>query len=94
MKVSNIAFYSFLAFSIFMIPTMAYCDVEGTLHDIQGKLVSTILPLCAVLGLCFSAFSFFTGNPNARNHLFMAIIGMVVGFGAESIMRFVQNLVH
>jgi hypothetical protein len=47
-----------------------------------------------VLGLCFSAFSFFTGNPGARTHLYLAIFGMVVGFGAESIMRFVQSLVH
>lgn len=94
MNRSNARLMLFIGLSLCLLPAVGYCDVEGTLGNIQYKLVNTILPLCAVLGLCFSAFSFFTGNPNARTHLWLAICGMCVGFGAESIMRFVQSLVH
>lgn len=80
--------------TVFLVPALGFCSVEGTLGDIQARLVNQILPLCAVLGLVFAAFSFFTGNPNARSHLWLAIIGMVVGFGAESIMSFVRSMVH
>lgn len=94
MKVSNATLVMAFTFLILLLPALGYCDVEGSLRAVQGKLVGQILPLCAVLGLVFAAFSFFTGNPNARSHLWLAIIGMVIGFGAESIMRFVQGLVH
>ena len=94
MKISNTAFVFIIALSVLLLPAIGHCDVEGTLRAVQDKLVGQILPLCAVLGLVFAAFSFFTGNPNARSHLWLAIIGMVIGFGAESIMRFVQSLVH
>ncbi len=95
MKKSNSAALLCLFALLFLLtPGVAYCDVVGTLQTVQGKLVGTILPLCATLGLVFAAFSFFTGNPNARSHLWLAIVGMVIGFGAESIMRFVQSLVH
>lgn len=94
MKLSNRALIFLAIASVLLAPAIGYCSVEGTLGAIQTKLVNQILPLCAVLGLVFAAFSFFTGNPNARSHLWLAIIGMVVGFGAESIMRFVQSLVH
>ena len=95
MKNSSVAFVATLSvLAITFMPSLGFCDVQGTLENIQLQLVDRILPLCAVLGLVFSAFSFFTGNPNARSHLWLAIIGMVVGFGAESIMRFIQSLVH
>jgi hypothetical protein len=94
MKLSNAALLGAVALSVLLIPAVGYCDVIGTLQGIQSKLVNQILPLCAVLGLVFAAFSFFTGNPGARSHLWLAIIGMVIGFGAESIMRLVQSLVH
>ena len=94
MKLSNVALIAIIAFSIILVPMTGYCSVESTLGAIQSKLINTILPLCAVLGLVFAAFSFFTGNPNARSHLWLAIMGMVVGFGAPSIMTFIRGLVN
>lgn len=94
MKLSNVALVAIIAFSILLVPMTGYCSVESTLGAIQSKLINTILPLCAVLGLVFAAFSFFTGNPNARSHLWLAIMGMVVGFGAPSIMTFIRGLVN
>lgn len=94
MKLSKTAFYSLLVFSILIVPAVGYCSVESTLGAIQSKLINVILPLAAVLGLVASAFSFFTGNPNARSHLWLAIIGACVGFGAPSIIAFVRGVVN
>ncbi|MFZ3230246.1 MAG: hypothetical protein WA160_08575 [Pseudobdellovibrio sp.] len=94
MKLSKTAFYSLLTFSILLVPAVGYCSVESTLGAIQSKLINVILPLAAVLGLVASAFSFFTGNPNARSHLWLAIIGACVGFGAPSIIAFVRGVVN
>ena len=94
MKLSKTAFYSLIALSILLVPVVGYCSVESTLGAIQSKLINVILPLAAVLGLVASAFSFFTGNPNARSNLWLAIIGACVGFGAPSIIAFVRGLVN
>ncbi|MFZ4402491.1 MAG: hypothetical protein ACOYOK_00175 [Pseudobdellovibrionaceae bacterium] len=94
MKLSNSAFIFIIALSVLLVPVLGYCSVESTLGAIQSKLINTILPLCAVLGLVFAAFSFFTGNPGARSHLWLAIIGMIIGFGAPSIMTFIRGIVN
>lgn len=77
-----------------LIPELAMASVESTLAAIQTKFISTILPLCAILGLVFAAFSFFMGNPSARAHVFLAIVGAAIGFGAPSIVAFVRGLVQ
>lgn len=91
---SMIAFAAVIGIATLLGPDMALASVESTLTAIQNKLISTILPLCAILGLVFGAFSFFLGNPNARTHVILAIIGAVIGFGAPSIVAFVRGLVH
>lgn len=83
-----------LAASIILAPTLGYCSVESSMQAVQSKLIDQILPLAGVLGLCFAAFSFFTGNPGARSHLWMACIGACVAFGAPSIIDFIRRLVN
>ena len=94
MKLSKTAMFSIITLSVLLLPALGYCSVESTLGAVQSKLINVILPLAAVLGLVASAFSFFTGNPNARSHLWLAIIGACVGFGAPSIIAFVRGLVN
>lgn len=81
-------------FSAVVFPTLGYCSVESTLSAIQGKLITTILPLVAILGLVFAGLSFAAGSQNARGHLVLAIIGAIVGFGAPSIIAFIRGLVQ
>lgn len=90
----NIFILGMIGLCISLAPELGYSSVESTLSAIQGKLTSTILPLCAILGLVFAAFSFITGNENARNHLKLAIIGVILGFSAPSIIAFFRGLVH
>ena len=94
MSKSILAYSAVIGLATLLGPEIALTSVESTLTAIQSKLITTILPLCAILGLVFGAFSFFMGNPNARTHVILAIIGAVIGFGAPSIVAFVRGLVH
>ncbi len=85
---------SILCLGIVIFPEMGLCSVESTLNAIQSRLMTTILPVVAIIGLLFAGLSFVMGSPNARTHLVLAIIGVVVGFGAPSIIQFIRNLVQ
>ncbi len=80
--------------TLFLVPMLAVASVESSLAAVQTKLVGTVLPLAAMCGLVFAGFSFITGQPNARAHLVYAILGAVIGFGAESIVSLVRSLIH
>lgn len=75
-------------------PALAFADVESSLLGLKTVLLGSILPIFAVLALGFAAFSFFTGNPNAKQHLVYAISGAVILFGAQSIVDLIQRVVR
>ena len=78
----------------FAYPVLAQASVESSLSAVQEKLVGTLLPLAAMCGLVVAGLSFVAGHPNARQHLIYAIVGAIVGFGSESIVAFIRNLIH
>ena len=80
--------------AILTCPWLAFGSVEQSLRDVQEKLVGTLLPLGAMCGLAIAGLSFVAGHPNARQHLFYAIVGAIVGFGAESIVSLIRTLIH
>lgn len=82
------------AMGLFLVSPMAFGSVESSLMGLKTVLLGSILPIFAVLGLGFAAFSFFTGNPNAKQHLIYAVIGSVILFGAQSIVDLVQRVVR
>jgi type IV secretory pathway VirB2 component (pilin) len=75
-------------------PLMAHASVESSLMGLKDVLIGSILPIFAVLGLGFAAFSFFTGNPNAKQHLVYAVTGATILFGAQSIVDLIQRVVR
>src|SRR3989338_4887360 len=75
-------------------PELAYAGVESSLRNIQDRLIGTILPALAIIGLAIAGISFALGNPNARQHIWYALIGCGVGFGAESLVNFIRTLVR
>jgi len=81
-------------FVVIAFPMLGFCSVESSLMAVQSKLIGTILPLAAIIGLVFAGLSFVAGSPNARNHLILAIIGAAIGFGAPSIVSWVQSMIH
>ena len=84
----------FLILSILIIDSIAFASVESSLYGLKNVLLGSIMPVFAVLGLGFAAFSFFTGNPNAKQHLMYALTGSVIVFAAQSIVDLIQRVVR
>ncbi len=86
--------FLFALVGMVLVPVVGFASVESSLAAVQTRLIGTILPLAAILGLVFAGLSFVAGSPNARSHLMLAIFGAVVGFGAPSIVSWIQGVIH
>lgn len=93
MKFKNFGFIVTLLITM-VFPLIGFCSVESSLMAVQNKLIGTILPLAAIIGLVFAGLSFVAGSPNARSHLILAMLGAAIGFGAPSIVGWIQALIH
>ena len=94
-KENNFKIFQLLSFmTLLILPAIGFCSVESSLMAVQTRLIGTILPLAAIIGLVFAGLSFVAGSPNARNHLVLAMIGAAIGFGAPSIVSWIQSLIH
>ena len=82
------------ACAVVLMPEISNASLESSLLGLQSKLTGVILPVVAVIGICFAGISFFTGNPNAKQHIFYAVIGAAVGFGAQAIVDFLSQVVR
>jgi len=82
------------AFAFMLFAPLAHASVESSLEGLKVVLLGSVLPICAVLALGFAAFSFFTGNPMAKQHLIYAVAGSVILFGAQSIVDLIQRVVR
>ena len=82
-----------LGITIFM-PEFAHAGLESSLMSIKSRLTGVILPLLSVIGICFAGISFFTGNPQAKQHIAYAILGCAIGFGAQAIVDFISQTVR
>lgn len=83
---------AFLA--ILMASEPSFASFESSLIGIQTKLSNVVLPTLATIGLLFAGFSFMSGNPNARQHIIYAVIGCILGFGAQGIVDFISSSVR
>lgn len=77
-----------------MVSEPGFASFESSLIGIQTKLSNVVLPTLATIGLLFAGFSFMSGNPNARQHIIYAVIGCVLGFGAQAIVDFISSSVR
>ncbi len=82
------------ALVIGVLATPCFASFESSLVAVKGKLTGVVLPLLSVIGLGFAALSFVTGNPEAKKHVTYALIGSVLGFGAQAIVDFIGSAVH
>ncbi|WP_415061570.1 TrbC/VirB2 family protein [Bdellovibrio sp.] len=75
-------------------PFLAQASVESSLVGIQSKLTRVILPVLSVIGIAVAGLSFLTGHENAKKHIIYAIIGTIIGFGAQSISDMISQTVR
>ena len=83
-----------LSLVLLLIAPLAHASVESSLLGLKSALLGSVLPIFAVIALGFAAFSFFTGNPNAKQHLIYAVSGAVILFGAQSIVDLIERVVR
>jgi type IV secretory pathway VirB2 component (pilin) len=88
------ALLALIAITACLVPDSAHASLETSLGGIKTKLTGVILPLLSVIGIAIAGTSFFTGNPNAKQHIAYAIIGSMIGFGAQSIVDFIAQTVR
>lgn len=80
--------------AILALPEISAASVESSLLAVQGKLLNVIFPVCSVIGIALAAFSFFSGNEKAKTHIWYALIGSAIGFGAQAIVDFISQMVR
>ena len=84
----------YLVLATVLTSSVAHASVESSLLGLKTVLLGSILPVLAVIGLGFAGFSFFTGNPMAKQHLMYALIGCAVIFGAQAIVDMMSRVVR
>lgn len=89
-----LSFLGLFALSLFLMPELAHAGLESSLVSVKMKLTGVILPLLSVIGICIAAISFFTGNPEAKQHIVYAVLGCAFGFGAQAIVDFISQTVR
>jgi len=92
-KQTVLIFGLFLAVGL-LIPDLANAGLESSLVGLKMKLTGVILPLLSVIGIALAAISFFTGNPQSKQHIAYAILGCIFGFGAQAIVDFISQTVR
>ncbi len=90
----SIFLFVLLAVGLALTPEFAFAGLESSLMGIKMKLTGVILPLLSVIGIAIAAISFFTGNPNAKQHIVYAVLGCIFGFGAQAIVDFIAQTVR
>ena len=93
MNKNNLLIFSILVLTALM-PALASASVESSLMGIQMKLTRVILPTLSVIGIAWAAFSLMTGNERAKTHIWYAIIGSAIGFGAQAIVEFISQAIR
>lgn len=88
----------YIIFSVLLVslllPELVAASVESSLIGVQMKLTRVILPTLSVIGIAWAAFSLMTGNERAKTHIWYAIIGSAIGFGAQAIVDFISQAVR
>lgn len=79
---------------VMVCPDLCFGSFESSLVSIKMKVTGVFLPLISVIGLAIAAMSFYTGNPQAKQHIVYAIIGCIFGFGAQGIVDLIAQTVR
>jgi len=83
-----------LAAVFLVVPELGHASVESSLMGIQTKLTRVILPTLSIIGIAWAAFSLMSGNEKAKTHMWYAILGSIIGFGAQAIVDFISQTVR
>ncbi len=81
-------------FAMVLVPEIGLADVDSSLKGIQSKLTNIVLPTVSMISVGWAAISLMSGNERAKAHILYSIIACAIGFGAKSIVDFIQQTVR
>lgn len=93
-KTKRYFYYSVFVLALMIVPQLGFASVESSLMGIQTKLTRVILPTLSIIGIAWAAFSMMSGNERAKTHMWYAILGSIIGFGAQAIVDFISQTVR
>nr|BFD65280.1 hypothetical protein HAGR004_03020 [Bdellovibrio sp. HAGR004] len=94
MNRKSFLFIFMLTATVLIFPELGLASVESSLLGIQTKLTRVILPTLSIIGIAWAAFSLMSGNEKAKTHMWYAILGSIIGFGAQAIVDFISQTVR
>ncbi len=74
-----------------LLPLTSFASLEGAMYSLRSQLSNVFMPALALIGIIFAGISLAMGHHNAKNHVTMAVLGAVVGFGADGIIEFIRR---
>ncbi|MCK6599381.1 MAG: TrbC/VirB2 family protein [Bdellovibrionaceae bacterium] len=94
MNRKSFLFIFMITAAVLIVPELGLASVESSLLGIQTKLTRVILPTLSIIGIAWAAFSLMSGNEKAKTHMWYAILGSIIGFGAQAIVDFISQTVR
>lgn len=80
-----------LVVTLNLVPLAAFASLESAMYSLRTQMSTVFLPALSLIGIVIAGISLAMGHHNAKNHITMAVIGAMVGFGADSIIEFVRR---
>ena len=79
------------AFGFSAMPLLAHASLESAMYSMRTQMSTVFLPALSLIGIVIAGISLAMGHHNAKAHIIMAVVGAIVGFGAENIIEFVRR---
>jgi hypothetical protein len=86
-KCLSISFFLLVSF----VPLFAFASLEGAMYSLRSQLSNVFLPVLSLVGIVIASISLAMGHHNAKNHIVMAVMGTIIGFGADGIIDFIRR---
>lgn len=80
-----------IVLGLHFLPGLAFASLEGAMYSLRTQLTTVFLPVLSLVGIVLAGISLAMGHHNAKNHIIMAVMGTIVGFGADGIIDFVRR---
>ena len=67
-------------------------NFESRITSFTSKLVSTLLPVCGILGLVYACILALIGDGSARQRIIMVVVCSAIGFLAPVIIPWIKSI--
>ena len=84
-------YFVLIAICLNLFPMIASASLEGAMYSLRNQMSTVFLPALSLVGIGIAAISMAMGHQNAKSHITMAVIGTIVGFGADNIIDYVRR---